>query len=269
MNYQGKTVLITGASSGMGEALAKLYAARGANLVLLARRLDRLEKLVATFPAGPAKHIACRADVSVDGDLEKAVEQALSLSPSLDVVIAGSGFGVVGQVESLSIEAYRKQFETNVFGVLRTLKATLPALKKSRGRFAAIGSVNSYLSLPGNSPYGMSKYAVRALTDSLYHELHAFGISVTHLSPGFVATEIRKVDNEGNYRPESPDPVPSWIPMSSEKAASIIFRAVERRAREKTVTAHGWFVVFMARHFPGITAFLLRAIGVSARKPLP
>ncbi len=252
----------------MGEALAKLYASRGANLVLIARRLDRLEKLVAAFPTGPATHLACRADVSVDGDLESAVANALSTLPGIDIVIAGSGFGVVGQAESLSLEAYRKQFETNVFGVLRTLKATLPALKKSGGRFAVIGSVNSYLSLPGNSPYGMSKYAVRALTDSLYHELYPFGVSVTHLSPGFVATEIRKVDNRGEYRAESVDPIPPWIAMRSEKAAKIIFRAVERRARERAVTAHGWLVIFMARHFPATTAFLLRSFGVTARKPL-
>jgi short-subunit dehydrogenase len=268
MDYQGKTVLITGASSGIGEALAKLYAQRGANLILIARRLDRLEKLLTTLPSGSAKHCACRADVSIDGELENAVTQALSTLPGIDIVIAGSGFGVVGRAENLSLEEYRRQFETNVFGVLRTLHATLPALKKSRGRFAVIGSVNSYLSLPGNSPYGMSKYAVRALTDSLYHELYPYGIGVTHLSPGFVATEIRKVDNQGKYRAGSVDPVPPWLAMPPEKAAKIIFRAVERRARERAVTVHGWLVVLMARHFPATTAFLLRSLGVSARKPL-
>ena len=116
--------------------------------------------------------------------------------------MANAGFGVVGPIERLTLDDYRRQFETNVFGVLRTVFATLAELRRSRGRLVIVGSVSGHVALPNASPYAMSKFAVRALAQALDFELRPTGVSVTLVSPGFVDTELHQVDNRGVRHPE-------------------------------------------------------------------
>jgi len=183
----------------------------------------------------------------------------------LDVVIANAGFGVVGPVERLTLDDYRRQFETNIFGVLRTVHATLADLKASRGRLAVIGSVAGYVATPGSSPYSMSKFAIRALAEALGHEVAPAGVSVTLVSPGYVDSEIRRVDNAGRFQAAAPEPVPAWLLVPTPRAARQIVRAVARRRREIVVTGHGKVAVFMQRHAPWLVARFVRAFGVRSR----
>src|SRR5207245_10100007 len=120
---------------------------------------------------------------------------------------ANAGFGVVGPFALLTLDDYRRQFETNVFGVLRTLKATLADVRRTRGRIAVIGSVSGHIATPGSSPYAMSKFAVRALAEALGHELARSGVSVTLVSPGDVASEFRRCDQQGGIRGVASAPV--------------------------------------------------------------
>ena len=257
--------MITGASAGIGAALAREFAVQGADLVLLARRTDRLAALAAELERGGRRALALTADVTVDGDLDKAVAQALAALGRLDVVVANAGFGVVGPVERLTLDDYRRQFETNVFGVLRTVHATLAELKASRGRLVILGSVAGYVATPGSSPYSMSKFAVRALAGALGHELSPAGVAVTLVSPGYVDSEIRRVDNAGHFQTAAPEPVPAWLLVPTAKAARQIVRAAARRRREVVITGHGKFAVFMQRHAPWLVARFVRAFGVKSR----
>lgn len=263
--FSGHVVLITGASSGIGAALAREFARQGADLVLVARRADRLTALAAEIERQGRRALALTADVTVDGDLERAVGQARTRLGRLDVVVANAGFGVVGPVERLALDDYRRQFETNVFGVLRTVHATLTELKASRGRLVILGSVAGYVATPGSSPYSMSKFAVRGLAEALGYELAPAGVSVTLVSPGFVDSEIRRVDNTGRFQTASKEPVPGWLLMPAPRAARQIVRAVARRRREIVVTGHGKFAVFFQRHAPWLVARVVRAFGVRSR----
>jgi short-subunit dehydrogenase len=233
--------------------------------VLAARRTDRLERLVAELTAGGARALAVRCDVTVDGDPERAVAAARERFGALDVVVANAGFGVVGPIALLTLDDFRRQFETNVFGVLRTVYAALPDVRRRRGRIAIIGSVSGHIATPGSSPYAMSKFAVRALAEALGHELARSGASVTLVSPGYVASEIRSVDNQGVLRGETRDPVPKFLIMPTERAARQIVRAIARRRREVVVTGHGKAVVFLHRHAPWLTTAVIRAFGVRSR----
>src|SRR4051794_33614857 len=116
-----RVVLITGASSGIGEALAREYGSRGYDLVLLARRLDRLEKLKSELETRGAAVLVKGCDVTRDDDLQAAAAAARDRFGRIDVVIANAGFGVGGPVERLKLDDFKRQFETNVYGVLRTL----------------------------------------------------------------------------------------------------------------------------------------------------
>ena len=264
--FDGSVVLITGASSGIGAALAREWTRRGADLVLLARRADRLEQLGAECRAGSRRAIVIAGDVTRDGDLERGVARAREELGRIDVVVANAGFGVVGPLETLTLEDYRRQFETNVFGVLRTIYAGLPELKRTRGRLVIIGSVSGHLGVPGSSAYAMSKFAVRGLARSLGPELARHGVSVTLISPGFVESEIYQVDNRGAWHPEVGDPVPRWLRMPAATAARKIVRAAARRRREVVITGHGKLAVFLERHTPWLITTGVRGFGVKGRQ---
>jgi short-subunit dehydrogenase len=173
---------------------------------------------------------------------------------------------VVGPLASLTVADYRRQFETNVFGVLETVYATLAALRETRGRIVILGSVSGWIATPGSSPYAMSKFALRALAEALGHELAPEGIAVTLISPGFVVSEIRRVDNQGRFRDEAPEPIPAWLIMPTDKAARQIGRAVARRRREAVITTHGKVVVFLQRHAPWLIAWAMRRFSVRSRQ---
>jgi short-subunit dehydrogenase len=169
-------------------------------------------------------------------------------------------------MEKLSLEDYRRQFETNVFGVLSTIKATQGDLIASSGCLAIIGSVNGYVAQPGLSAYSMSKFAVHGLADALRHELRPHGVAVVHIVPGFIDTEIRKVDNKGVYHPEARDRVPPRLCMSAEKAARQIADAIFNRQNTRVITGLGKVSVFMQRHIPALLSFFVSRIELLGKK---
>ncbi len=267
LDFHNKNVLITGASSGIGAALAREFFAKGANLVLLARRVERLGQLATeltkTNPAQRVLFYPC--DVSRDGDLPEVVVLAKKELGPMHVVVANAGFGVSGNFQDLSLGDYRRQFETNVFGVLRTVYATLADLRHTKGSLAVLGSVMGYITLPGASPYGMSKYAIRAFCESLAEELRPQGISVTHIAPGFVNSEIHQVDNQGVHHPNIEDRVTGPLRVPADIAARTIVRAVLKRKPEQVITAHGRVIVWLKRHFPGFVRFSIRLMKFQGR----
>lgn len=260
-------VFITGASSGIGAALGREFARAGADVALAARRTDRLEALAAELRARGRRALALACDVTQDGDLERAVSRSHDELGPLDILVANAGFGVRGPVERLTLADYRRQLETNVFGVLRTIYAGLADLKRTRGRLVLMGSVNAYLALAGSSPYSMSKFALRALADSLRHELAASGVSVTLINPGLVESEIHQVDNRGVWHPGAKNPAPAWLRMATDRAARQIVDATWRRRSERVVTVHGKLAVFLQRHAPWLIARAARAFSIRARQP--
>jgi short-subunit dehydrogenase len=226
-------------------------------VALLARRLEQLESLAAELRASGGRATAHKADVTLDGDIARVVAElgAQGLVPS--IVIANAGFGVVGNAQKLTLADYRRQLETNIFGVLRTFYETIDALRQSRGRFVIMGSVASYLPTPGGSPYAMSKFAVRALAESLHGDLRSEGVSCTLISPGFVDSDIRRVDNRGGFHPHARDPIPSWLRLPTDQAARVMVNGILRGKNEVIVTFHGKVMIFIARHFPRLTRYLL------------
>jgi short-subunit dehydrogenase len=265
--FAGQVVFITGASSGIGAALAREFARGGADLALAARRADRLEQLAAELRALGRRALVLPCDVTADGELERAVARTRAALGRIDVVLANAGFGVVGPLESLTLEDYRYQFETNIFGVLRTIYATLEDVKRTRGRLVLLGSVSGHVGLPGSTAYAMSKFAVRGLAESLAHELAPYGVAVTLISPGLVASELRQVDNRGVWHPEAAEKVPRLLVMPADTAARHIVRAVARRRRESVITRHGRLAVFLQRHVPWLVRAAVGRFGVRSRRP--
>jgi short-subunit dehydrogenase len=255
--FREKSVLITGASAGIGEELALQLAAAGAKVTLSARRRVQLESIAQKIALlGHGKAAVAECDVTRDGDLERAVETAVRSFGRLDVVIANAGFGVKGSITALKLEDYRRQMETNVFGVLRTIYAAWPEVEKKRGNIVIVGSVAGWVATPGGSPYSMSKFALRGLADAITPELRRSGIKVTLISPGFVVSDFRRVDNAAVFHPDAPETAPQWLLVPTDKAVREILCAVARGKREQIVTGHGKALVLLQRFSP----WLIRAL---------
>lgn len=248
--FDGKVVFITGASSGIGAAMALEFARAGARVALAARRADRLEEVRKRVNVLGGQAIAVPCDVRDRASLDGAVARVIETFGQIDVAIANAGFGVVGPFDRLNVEAFRRQFETNVFGVIDTIYAVLPHLIASKGRLGIVSSVMGRLGAPANAPYAASKFAVCGLAESLYYELAAKGVAVTCILPGIIESDIRKVDNCGVYHADRTDPAPKWIRVPAERAARPMVRAVYKRRFEAVITAHGKAAIWFSRHFP-------------------
>ena len=182
----GPVFLITGASSGIGQATARQAVAAGHRVALLARSTDRLESLAADL-GGSDRALAVGCDVTAWDELRQAVEATLARFGRLDVVFANAGFGAARGFLNESPEHWRAMILTNVYGAALTIRATIPALEATRGHLLLTGSVAGHVVVPG-SVYSSTKHAVGAMAEAARKELHQRGIRVTLISPGNVDT---------------------------------------------------------------------------------
>ncbi len=255
--FNGQTAFITGASSGIGAEIARQLASDGANVVLAARRAEKLLQVVEDIESSGGAALAVECDVCDRASIDAAVVEAKAKFGGIDLVLANAGFGVSKAIQKLETGDFHRQFDTNVFGVLDTIYATLPDVIERKGRIGLVSSIMGHFGAPAFAPYCASKYAVRGIAESMYYDLADQGVSVTCISPGIVASEIRSVNNQGVFT-GSKDPVPGWIVVPTDKAARDIINALYRRKPEAVITGHGKAIVFMIRYFPRLFRFILR-----------
>lgn len=256
-------VWITGASSGIGKAMAFEWARSGYRVVLSARRLELLEALANEIKNSGGEALAIPVDIMDENAIQRAVQQIVTTWGRLDVVVANAGFGVFGSIEKLTASEWNRQLQGNVTGLALTVKYALPHLKQHQGRIGIVGSVGAYLPNPNLGAYGASKAAVHSIGLTLQLELKGTGVSCTTLHPGFVKSEIARMDNEGVWHPERVDPRPQNLMWPADKAAKVMVKAILKRKRNYIFTTHGRLFVWMQRWFPG----LLRLILLKSPKP--
>ena len=250
--FTDHVVWITGGSSGIGRALALAFARRGAHVALSARREDRLRETVAEVEALGRRALAVPCDVADEAQVESAAGAVVRHFGRMDVAVANAGFAVTGTIEKLSAADWRRQLDANVVGLAMTARHALPHLRAARGRMALVGSVAGMLPAPGAAAYAASKAAVRAIGQALAIELHGSGATCTTLYPGYVESEISRVDNQGVYRPEREDRMPARLKWPTDRAARVMVKAIHRRRREYVFTGHGKVAGFLGRHWPGL-----------------
>ena len=203
-----KVVLITGASTGIGRATAKLLASKGYQVYGGVRSPERVESL-------PGVELV-RVDVRDDASVAAGVEAVLRKAGRIDVLVNNAGYNLVGAVEETSIEQAQALFDTNVFGVLRMMRAVLPAMRRERsGLIINVSSVLGFLPAPFMGLYASSKHAVEGLSELLDHEVRGLGIRVTLVEPSFTNTPF-----ESNSQ-RAADPVEAYSEQSGRTAAAI------------------------------------------------
>lgn len=259
-------VWITGGGSGLGQEMAKEFAREGAHVIVSGRRVENLQETCDAVRALGAKAHAIACDVRDEHAVDAAVEEILQRVGRLDVVVANAGYSVAGPIETISAQVWRDQLETNVVGLTNTIRSTLPALKETQGRMVLIGSVAGLISMPGTGPYHASKFAVRAIGETLAMELYGSGVTCTTIHPGFVASQIARVDNYGKYDPSRKDPRPERLMWQPDDAARVMVRAIYKRKREFVFTGHGKAAGFLGRHFPGLAYFAITRGGLGYKR---
>jgi NADP-dependent 3-hydroxy acid dehydrogenase YdfG len=195
-----KVFLITGASSGIGEATARRAVEAGYSVVLGARSIDKLEALAAEV-GGDEKAIAIRCDVTEWADQETLVQAVLDRFGQIDVALANAGFGATRGFLEETPEIWKSMVLTNVYGCALTIRATLPSLKESKGHLLLTGSVAGRRALPG-SLYSATKWAVTAMGEAARLELNGTGVRVTLIEPGSVDTPFFDSPPKGALEPD-------------------------------------------------------------------
>jgi NAD(P)-dependent dehydrogenase (short-subunit alcohol dehydrogenase family) len=250
--YQNKVVWITGGGSGIGRAMALEFARQGADVAVSGRRKDRLQSVADEITALGRRGLAVVCDVSDEPAVQATVATVVAELGRLDVAVANAGFAVAGPFERLTAEDWRRQFDVNVVGAAVTIAQALPELKKVAGRAVLVSSVAGMISAPRHAAYNASKYAVRAMGQTLSAELAGSGVTCTTVCPGFVESEIAQVDNQGRFDGDREDKRPQKLMWPADKAAQVTVRAITARKREFVFTWHGKFGGWLGRHMPGM-----------------
>jgi short-subunit dehydrogenase len=265
---QNRVVVITGASSGIGKALAEKYASKGWNLVLAARRIERLHELEKQFPQ--VEVLALKTDVTIESDCENLIDKTLEKFGRIDVLINNAGISMRAVLENLDLEVIRKVMDVNFWGTVYCTKYALPWLLKSKGSLVGVISVGGYVGLPGRSGYSASKFAMRGFLDSVRVENRRSGLHVLIAAPGFTTSEIRKhaLVADGSQQGETPRDENKM--MSAEDCARHIYRAVKRRQRKIILTfVQGKATVLVAKLWADLVdGFIYRTFAKEPDSPL-
>ena len=190
-NIEGKVVVITGASSGLGEATARMLSAQGAAVVLGARRVDRIEALAKELSDACGKALALQTDVTRAADVQRLVDAAVEKFGRIDVLVNNAGLMPSSPLERLKIDDWDRMIDVNIKGVLYGIAAALPHMKAQKGgHIVNVSSVAGHKVRAGTAVYSATKHAVRVLTEGLRQEVKPYDIRTTIVSPGAVATEL-------------------------------------------------------------------------------
>lgn len=265
---QNKVVVITGASSGIGKALAEKYASKGWNLVLAARRIERLVELEKQFPQ--VEVLALKTDVTLESDCKNLIDKTIENYGRIDILINNAGISMRAVLENLDLEVIRRVMDVNFWGTVYCTKYALPWLLKSKGSLVGVISVGGYVGLPGRSGYSASKFAMRGFLDSVRIENRRSGLHVLIAAPGFTTSEIRKhaLVADGSQQGETPRNENEM--MSAEECACKIYRAVKRRQRKIILTfIQGKATVLVAKLWADfVDGFIYRTFAKEPDSPL-
>ena len=210
MSFKDKIVVITGASSGIGREAAHEFAKRGAKLVLISRRREKLEELQKAMAKFNTEILIIPCDVSNKDEVKKMADQALEKFGKIDILVNNAGFAIYGMVSNLTIEEIEAQMATNYFGMIYCTKNFLPTLQKQNsGHIVNVASVAASFGLPGIASYCASKFAMLGFSEGLKHELYGTKIGVTVVSPIMVKTNFfdhQSFEKMPKYSPTALDP---------------------------------------------------------------
>lgn len=249
MDFKGKVVIVTGASSGIGEALARRFSALGAHVVAGARSLEKLEALVGELPSGG---IAVQCDVSKEADCKRLVDRAVETFGRIDVLVNNAGISMRALFDDVDLDVLRRLMDTNFWGAVYCTKYALPFIQASRGSIVGISSVAGFHGLPGRTGYSASKYAMHGLLETVRVENLKKGVHVLIVAPGFTASNVRFSALMADGSQQGSSPREEGKMMTADEAAKRIIKAIMRRKRTLLMDFDGKATRILKFFAPGL-----------------
>jgi NADP-dependent 3-hydroxy acid dehydrogenase YdfG len=254
--FHRQVVVVTGASSGIGRAIAHAFGREGARVVLGARRKEELELAAAAMRHGGREARAVPCNVVVPQQVQRLIEAATSRWDRLDVLVANAGVGLIGEVADVAREDFRYVLDVNVMGVFNAIQAALPKMiEQGSGTIVIVSSVLGYRGIPRFACYCATKAALNALADGLRTELEPKGIRVLLVAPGLTETEffLKRLGAAG------PEPVADRsTAMPADEVARAVVDAVHSRKRRLVLTPGGRLLTLIARFAPRLADYGVR-----------
>ncbi|MFZ9981852.1 MAG: SDR family oxidoreductase [Cyclobacteriaceae bacterium] len=247
-----KVVIITGATSGIGRALAFAFGEQGSKIFITGRNQDALDQTVSELEKKQIIVRGCLADAGIQSDNQRMVEEAVNAFGRIDVLICNAGISMRALFEDLGLETFRKVMDINFYGAVYAVKYALPLILESKGSIVGISSINGRRATPARSAYSASKYAMEGFLESLRTEVMKRGVHVLSVCPGFTASNIRNkaLNAHGTSQQESPRDEQKM--MTSEEVAARTYKAVLARKRDLILTTQGKIAVLLNKIFPSL-----------------
>jgi short-subunit dehydrogenase len=249
-NLREKVIIITGASSGIGAALAKESYKKGLIVSLAARSMDRLVELSLNENWDPSRYLIIKADVSIEDDCKKIIDATVGRFGRIDILVNNAGISMRALFDGINLDVIRQLMNVNFWGTVYCSYYALPWLLKTKGSLVGISSIAGYKGLPARTGYSASKFAIHGLLETIRIENLKKGLHVLIACPGFTTSNIRKtaLGSKGNQQGESPRNEDEM--MTAEEVARHLLKAISRRKRILVLTRQGKLTVFLNKLFP-------------------
>ncbi|OFY09088.1 MAG: short chain dehydrogenase [Bacteroidetes bacterium GWE2_42_24] len=251
MEKGNKVVVITGASSGIGKALAFAYAKEKCNLVLGARNIDQLNEISIQLKVYGASVLTVATDVTIESDCKNLIAKSVERFGGIDVLINNAGISMRALFTDVSLDVIKELMDVNFWGTVYCTHFAMPYLLERKGSLTGVISIAGFVGLPGRSGYSASKFAVRGFLDTLRIENLKKGLHVLVVAPGFTSSNIRFTARTADGSPQGESPRDESGMMSAEDVAEAIVSAIRRRKSSLILTfVEGKFTVLLSKLFP-------------------
>ena len=257
---RGKVIIITGASSGIGEAMAREYAKMGAKVVLGARRKEELERVASDIRANGGEVAYTVCDVVRREDCEALINKAVECFGGIDVMICNAGLSMRALFDECDLEVLHRLMDVNFWGTVNCTKYALPWLQRSQGSLVGISSVAGIHGLPGRTGYSASKYAMTGFLDTIRIENLKKGVHVMSACPGFTASNVRFAALTADGSQQGDTPRNEAKMMTPEQVAHIVARGIRRRKRLCLMEWEGRATHHLKKFFPALVDRLFYAV---------
>lgn len=250
MKLKDKVVIITGATSGIGEACALTFGKEGAKIVITGRNQEKLDRSSKHLKSLGIEVLAILADAGSEADNRKMADETIKAFGRIDILINNAGISMRALFQDLDLEVFRKVMDTNFWGTVYATKFCLPAILESKGSIIGISSINGFRGTPARTAYTASKYAMNGFFESLRTEVMNQGVHVMVAAPGFTASNIRNNALTANGHVQGASPRDEAKMMTAEQVAEDILKATLKRKRDLVLTTQGKLAVFFNKWAP-------------------
>ena len=246
----GKVFVITGASSGIGEALSRRAAERGAKVVMAARSTDRLQQIEKEIKEAGGEALGVVCDVSEESECKALIERTVEKYGRIDVLVNNAGISMRAKFDDVRVDVIRRIMDVNFWGTVYCTKHALPYLNLSGGSLVGVSSIAGFKGLPGRTGYSASKFAMQGFLEAIRIEHMEDDLHVLIVCPGFTRTNIRKVALLHDGSPQKISPRKENRMMSAERVATAMLRAIKQRRRLLILTLIGKLTIAVQRFIP-------------------